>query len=714
MTAFRTWIESASANALGWTLLHSLWEGAAVALALAIVLSITRSPRIRYAAACLAMLALLAGSGVTFFRLMPRDAGGPAAVRPLPLAARPPIDDLPVANTRMPWDASDVLPWLAPLWMAGVLLFQIRCLASWLAAGRLRRTGVCGAPDKWVQRLDGLRERLRMTKPVALLESCLAEVPVVIGLLRPVILIPVGLLNGLPVGQIEAILLHELAHIRRADYLVNLMQTLMEGLLFYHPAVWWISSVIRAERENCCDDLVVATSGDAHEYATALAALAENRMTMREAALAATGGNLVKRIRRLLAQPEGPRATIAPFLSAGIVIVTCTAVLAAWQSPQQSSPAIKLVIPAIPAPTVQLVAQAQAKPAVSPVPSPQPVAELQTQDSPAVAKALEQLRELTERIETARRGRSSSMMLAQNDRAPLSDPALIPYMKWLNEEAVYIITDEERKAFKSLPTNDERNMFIRQFWARRDPAYPKAAPGEYPIIPKGNPENEFRREHYRRIAYANDRFGTKIAGWKTDRGRIYIIYGPPDEIESHPSGGTYTRPAEQGGGQTSTYPFEQWMYRFIDGIGKNVVIEFVDKTGTGDYRMTMDPNEKDALLFVPKAGITVYRLLGGSGKAILEITPDRKMQVTIPFEFHAKEYLVTLSALSQDGQPMWSKSELIANPCEPGPLEAACLENNPRKMTSYAPSPGSYTLKVLVKDTVSLAQNTYVVNFFVK
>ncbi len=176
---------------------------------------------------------------------------------------------------------------------------------------------------------------MQMTRPVTLLESCLAEVPVVIGHLRPVILIPVGLLNGLPVGQIEAILLHELAHIRRADYLVNLMQTLMEGLLFYHPAAWWISSVIRAERENCCDDLVVATSGDAHEYATALAALAENRVNMREAAMAATGGNLVKRIRRLLAQPEGPRAMVAPMLSAGILIVTCTVALAAWESPQQ-------------------------------------------------------------------------------------------------------------------------------------------------------------------------------------------------------------------------------------------------------------------------------------------------------------------------------------------------------------------------------------------
>ena len=143
------------------------------------------------------------------------------------------------------------------------------------------------APGDWQQRLDGLAARLRISKPVALLESCLAEVPVVIGYARPVILMPVGLLAGLPVAQVEAILIHELAHIRRQDYLVNLMQTFIEGLLFYHPAVWWISGVIRAERENCCDDLAVAVTGDARQYAAALAALEQNRWAAHELALAA-------------------------------------------------------------------------------------------------------------------------------------------------------------------------------------------------------------------------------------------------------------------------------------------------------------------------------------------------------------------------------------------------------------------------------------------
>ena len=176
-----------------------------------------------------------------------------------------------------------------------------------------------------------------------------------------------------------------------------------------------------------------------------------------------------------------------------------------------------------------------------------------------------------------------------------------PYKKWLNEDVVYIITDEERQAFKRLQTDEEREQFIEQFWLRRDPT-------------PDTVENEFKEEHYRRIAYANERFASGIPGWKTDRGRIYIMYGPPDEIESHPSGGSYERPMEEGGGETSTYPFEQWRYRYIDGIGNNIIIEFVDPTMSGEYHMTMDPSEKDALLYVPGAGLTLMEQMGLSSK----------------------------------------------------------------------------------------------------
>ncbi|HYO82489.1 MAG TPA: GWxTD domain-containing protein, partial [Bryobacteraceae bacterium] len=177
-----------------------------------------------------------------------------------------------------------------------------------------------------------------------------------------------------------------------------------------------------------------------------------------------------------------------------------------------------------------------------------------------------------------------------------------PYRKWLSEDVGYIITDEERQAFKRLQTDDEKQQFIEQFWLRRDPT-------------PDSSENEYKEEHYRRIAYANERYASGIPGWKTDRGRIYITFGPPAEIESHPSGGTYERPIEEGGGTTSTYPFEKWRYRWIEGIGNDVNIEFVDPTMTGEYRMTMDPSEKDALLYVPNAGLTLMEQMGLSSKA---------------------------------------------------------------------------------------------------
>jgi GWxTD domain-containing protein len=176
-----------------------------------------------------------------------------------------------------------------------------------------------------------------------------------------------------------------------------------------------------------------------------------------------------------------------------------------------------------------------------------------------------------------------------------------PYRRWLDEDVTYIITGEEKDAFHNLSTDDERESFIEQFWLRRDPT-------------PDTVENEFREEHYRRIAYANERYASGIPGWKTDRGRIYIMYGPPDENESHPSGGSYQRPYDEGGGTTSTYPFELWRYRYIDGIGTDINIEFVDPTMTGEYRMTMDPTEKDALMMVPNAGLTDLEQQGITSK----------------------------------------------------------------------------------------------------
>jgi GWxTD domain-containing protein len=176
------------------------------------------------------------------------------------------------------------------------------------------------------------------------------------------------------------------------------------------------------------------------------------------------------------------------------------------------------------------------------------------------------------------------------------------YRKWLDEDVRWIITDEEHKAFMLLSNDEERDQFIEAFWQRRDPT-------------PDTEENEFKEEHYRRIAYANEHFAAGIPGWKTDRGRTYIVFGPADEIESHPSGGSYERPMEEGGGETSTFPFEQWRYRYLEGIGQEVIIEFVDSCMCGDYHMTIDRSEKDALKYTPNAGLTMYEQLGMSSKA---------------------------------------------------------------------------------------------------
>lgn len=176
-----------------------------------------------------------------------------------------------------------------------------------------------------------------------------------------------------------------------------------------------------------------------------------------------------------------------------------------------------------------------------------------------------------------------------------------PWKKWMDEDVRYIITDEERQGFKRLKTDEERQQFVEQFWLRRDRT-------------PDTEENEYKEEHYRRIAYANDHYASGIPGWKTDRGMIYIKYGPADEIDSHPSGGSYERPIEEGGGETSTFPFEDWRYRYIDGVGTNVIIEFVDTTMSGEYHISLDPEEKDALLYVPGAGLTLSEQMGLSTK----------------------------------------------------------------------------------------------------
>jgi len=191
--------------------------------------------------------------------------------------------------------------------------------------------------------------------------------------------------------------------------------------------------------------------------------------------------------------------------------------------------------------------------------------------------------------------------LTKSQQRKLANELSSPYKIWLNDDVPYIITDAERETFLKLSTNEERENFIENFWLRRDPT-------------PDTPENEFKEEHFRRIAYANEHFASGMPGWKTDRGRIYVIWGKADDLEQHPSGGQYNRTPEEGGGSTSTYPFEIWTYHYLEGIGPNIKIEFVDKSGTNEYRMSTDPGEKDALLYVPGAGLSELESYGMASK----------------------------------------------------------------------------------------------------
>ena len=527
------------AKALGCALFHFLWEGAAIAALLMVAFFVFRpaAARARYGLACAALLAMPLAFAITLAVSLPSAPAHftvhPAAALPGDWAAAPAGREAPA-----PIALANRLAWAAPFWLAGVVgIFLYRC-AGWMAAQRLRRVGCVAAPETWRLRLEALAREARIARPVVLLESCLAEVPAAIGWLRPAILTPLGMLAGLPADQVEAILLHELAHIRRADYAVNLLQTAIEGVLFYHPAVWWISGVVRAEREHCCDDWAAGRLGNAHQYAVALATFESSRWHAPSAAMAASGSNLARRIRRLLAKPDA-RDLMVPVAPSLLLVALGGVALAAWGQHDFDR---------------------------QPVPPAQPVQTAQAQPKPAAPEA----------------GLS---------------PA---YTKWLQEDVAYIITSDERVAFQQLHTDAEREDFIEQFWERRNP------------VP-GASDNQFKTEHYRRIAYANEHFaspGGRTPGWRTVRGRVYIINGPPEEIFD------YTKTAD---------PHQVWKYRWAESARRELAVRF----DAGKDGFTMASVGTTTALFHGEAD-------GGGplpgGHVLVSVSPGGQ-EVSIPLNF---------------------------------------------------------------------------------
>jgi TonB family protein len=519
-------------HALGWALVHFCWQGAAVAVVLWCSLGLLegREARVRYAAALAALALMVAAPVATFAHIA-------AAQYRLRALLQGPVFDIEggmavqvgAGDVVVPWTVragvalDHALPWLLLAWMVGVVVCVGRLNLGLMVARRMRQVATEPAAAELLELFERLRMRLGVRRAVNLMQSAVVQVPTVIGWMRPVVLLPVSCLTGLSEVQIEAILAHELAHVRRHDYLVSVAQSVVEALLFYHPAVWWVSKQVRRERECCCDDVAVRMSGDRLAYARALSSLEEYRAGLPAMVLGANGGVLTMRIKRLL----GLKESAAGSRGAAIALLAAMAVGTGMY--------------------VGSVARAERSNAARSV-----AQTAERQDGGAVATAPDPL---TRTLSDGERQKSSAL----DTRGAL-------YKSWLDEDVLWIITPEERATFLRLSNDEERDAFIEQFWMRRNPNVDA-------------PENSFREEHYARIAYSNQHFGSADGpGWKSDRGHVYIVYGKPESIDAHPSGGSYA-------GVPTGVPFEVWHYPAVRGLGQNADVLFVDDCKCGKYRL---------------------------------------------------------------------------------------------------------------------------------
>ena len=399
------------AHAAGWTLLHFLWQGALVALILACVLALLsgRSAQPRYLAACAALVLMAILPLITFARIVAAERSA-ANTFLISISQSISVTGHGIATPTEPllyriaaaFDRS--MPAVLAVWLAGVVLLFLRLGIGLIIARRMMSAATQPPPRDLLHVFDRLARRIEVTRPIRLLQSALVQVPTVIGWLRPVVLIPLGCLSGLSPTQVEAILVHELSHIRRHDYLVSVLQTIVEALLFYHPAVWWVSRHIRREREHCCDDLAVQYAEDALTYARALSLLEEHRSALPAIALGANGGILTMRIKRLLGSKESAAAPQLVALTLLGLVIAATGVCVTTAARAQNNPT-----------------QLQ-----------------QSQYNPQA---------VTE--------------------AP-SSPTLAQYQAWLDQDVRWLISPQERAAFLQLTSDAERDHFIEQFWQRRN------------------------------------------------------------------------------------------------------------------------------------------------------------------------------------------------------------------------------------------------------
>jgi GWxTD domain-containing protein len=376
-------------------------------------------------------------------------------------------------------------------------------------------------------------EELSANPAARIRESVSISVPMTVGQIAPTILLPMGWREWDP-AKLSAVLSHEEAHVRRADWAIGVMARINCCFFWFNPLSWWLNRELALLAEYACDDSVLAQIGDRREYARALLEIAyamksAHGRLLGDAMPMAKETNVEKRLEQIL---DDTRTIPPAFGRRGwVTVLVCSLPVAYLASTVELAPSQTRTVAPV------------AEPSRAPSPSPE------AKEKPVLLIA-----------------QAKSTPPARANTVPT--PAASPYQKWLDEEAVYIISDDERRAFNRFTNDEERQHFIEQFWLRRDPT-------------PGTEENEMKDEHYRRIAFANDHLSATVPGWKTDRGMIYIKYGPPDAQDSY-------------GVTPSTYPYEKWRYRYIEGFGPNAEFEFVDPTMTGRYHLTQDPSEKEA------------------------------------------------------------------------------------------------------------------------
>ena len=486
------------------------------------------------------------------------------------------------------------------IYILGLAFLLARLFTGFFLGRRLRRNLTPVDDPRALQWVELHARATGLKRAPTLAESRTVSVPLTVGVFHPFIVIPSGWREW-PSAKLAAVIAHEISHIRRNDSHTRVEALVYQCFFWFSPLGWWLERHLADLAEQASDEAAIRAGAEPAEYAQILLSFFEisarqGRVSWQSVSMA-RGLRARKRIERVLASGRTlPAAIKAPILAGlalcALPIVWLTAatrpvLVASFDHvatrPRTQNLAHLPILPPVPTgPKTSHLARA----AASELPLLAPIAPFKDSSFSGTKTGEQQTR-----AQLAIQGDSSGstdFWLKSPVKASGQEMGT-PYKKWLSEEVPYIITDAERAAFKKLSTDDGREAFIENFWESRN-----AHPGSH--------ENEFKEEYYRRIAYANEHFASSIPGWKTDRGRIYIMYGPPEEIDSHHSGGRYRRPDSEGGGETYTFPFERWRCRYIDGIGTNIILEFVDAAMTGEYHLTMDPGEKDALLHVPGAG----------------------------------------------------------------------------------------------------------------